>query len=346
MRSFWKEWGLIVIGQACCVGVGIWLFAAQALREVAPAAPPRTAAQQAQVLLILALTSVVWVTLLQAMTSYLVMAMFRDDQKRRSTRTAHENMRQMQQYVRARDAIIFGLAKLAESRDAGTGRHLERITDYARVLAEAARTDPQYSGVISAEFIRLIQLAAALHDIGKVGIEDSILLKPGPLTTFERERMQQHTLIATSCLDEIVRRVGPSPLLQMAREIALGHHEHWNGGGYPYGLQREQIPLAARIVAIADVYDALISARPYKSALSHDQAVAFVQSAAGTQFDPDLVRIWLGVQHRYAEIASRSADLAVESRFEAFEPGEDRTRGPDRVPPREAAAPSVGIEAG
>lgn len=322
MGPVWREWILTIIGQACCVGVGIWLFAVQVVRELGQNGGPTP--QGGGSLVVIGALTVFWVVILQSLTSFLFISGFRDGLKRRDARTAHENMRQMQQFVRAQDAIIFGLAKLAESRDPDTGRHLDRISEYSRILAKAARLDDRFTTTISPEFIRLIQLASALHDIGKVGIEDHILLKPGPLDEHERARMEDHTHLAVQCLDEIVRRVGCSPLLQMAREIALGHHERWDGEGYPYGLVHDEIPLAARIVSIVDVYDALRSARPYKAPLSHAEAREYLTKAAGTHFDPELVRIWLTVEGRFDAIAAASGDARPAcSRFIASPPDEE-----------------------
>lgn len=320
MRTVWREWFLTIIGQACCVSVGFWLFATQVQRQLSQNA---AGSADGDGLFVIGVMTVFWVVMLQALTSFLFISGYRKTVKQRDEKAAHESVRQLQQFVRARDAIILGLAKLAESRDHDTGRHLDRITEYAYILAEAVRRDERFSGTISPEFVRLIRLAAALHDIGKVGIEDQILLKAGPLTEDERARMEEHTHLASECLDEIIRRVGPSPLLQMAREVALGHHERWDGEGYPYGLVGDQIPLAARIVSIADVYDALRSTRPYKAPMSHTEARDFLERAAGAQFDPELIRVWLSVEGRYEQIAEASRDSRpAGSRFVADPPDE------------------------
>lgn len=147
-----------------------------------------------------------------------------------------------------------------------------------------------------------------MHDIGKVGIEDRILLKPGPLTAGERTRIQEHSGIGGECLREIEQRLGSSNFLQMAREIAFAHHERWDGTGYPNGLKGEAIPLAARIVAVVDVYDALSSRRVYKGPRKHEECVSIIRQAAGTQFDPDLVAVWLKLEGRFREIARRYAN--------------------------------------
>lgn len=258
-------------------------------------------------LLILGGIAMVWVCALQFMAAFLVTSRLRERLRKRDSESSHELVRQAHQLVRARNAIIFALARLAEFRDSDTGDHLERVTVYARMLADAARRHPRYAREITPDFVHMIELTAALHDIGKVGLEDAILRKHGVLTTEERSRMQVHTVIAADCLRDIARRMGPSPLLRMASEIAVAHHERWDGAGYPHGLRGNQIPLAARIVAIVDAYDALMSRRPYKEPYPHLESVAFVREGAGRQFDPDLVEIWLTVADTFEAIAARYA---------------------------------------
>ncbi|HEV3340034.1 MAG TPA: HD domain-containing phosphohydrolase [Pirellulales bacterium] len=212
-------------------------------------------------------------------------------------------LRREQALLRTRDAVIFGLAKLAESRDSDTGEHVERISLYCQRLSAALRRHAEYRELITPAFVRLIEASSVLHDIGKVGIADAILHKPGPLTSVERTEIKKHAEIGGDCLAEIERRLGASNFLQMAREIALCHHERWDGDGYPRGLKAEEIPLAARIVAIADNYDALISRRPYKEAFPHDKVVAMIRNGVGTQFDPRLVDVFLEIEQEFREIA-------------------------------------------
>lgn len=184
------------------------------------------------------------------------------------------------------NGVIFGLAKLAESRDNDTGDHLERIRGYVTVLAEELRKElPE----IDHEFIENISFASSLHDIGKVGIPDAVLLKPGKLTDLERKIMEFHTVIGGECLQAIQRRLGRDEFLKMAHDIAVAHHERWDGNGYPHKLAGDQIPLPARILAVADVYDALTSKRPYKAPMSHERSCQLIREGAGTQFDPRIV---------------------------------------------------------
>jgi putative two-component system response regulator len=207
--------------------------------------------------------------------------------------------------VRGRDAIIFGLAKLAENRDDTTGHHLERVCAYSAVLA--ATIVGNREGV-NAEWADVVERTAALHDIGKVGIPDGILLKAGPLTDLERTTMQRHTVIGGDTLNAIRLMWGDNPFIVTAMQITLGHHERWDGRGYPFGMSQENIPLAARIVSVADVYDALTTARPYKTAMSHRDAFDAIVAGAGTQFDPDLIKLTRGCESQFAEIRAKFAE--------------------------------------
>lgn len=210
--------------------------------------------------------------------------------------------------VRTRDAVIFGLAKLAESRDTDTGYHLERISAYSTRLAQAMRRDPRFRTQISAQFIRDIGVCSALHDIGKVGVEDSILLKPGSLTPVERRRMQEHARIGAECISQIESRLGQANFLETAREIALLHHEKWDGSGYPQGLSGNSIPLSARVVALADVYDALSVERCYKQPIAHEKCVEIIRGEAGKHFDPGIVDIFLQIQSEFERIRDTYAE--------------------------------------
>ena len=254
--------------------------------------------------------TLLWTCALLGTTAYMVLAKLHDEADEERRRSDAAALHQRQRLVRSRDAIIFGLAKLADSRDPETGDHLDRIAVYSTTLAAALRRNPKYKDQITPGFVSRIEISSALHDIGKVGIEDRILRKPGPLTDDERSHMQTHSTIGGACLRGIELRLGSSNFLQMAREIAFSHHERWDGAGYPEGLKGTQIPLAARIVAIADVYDALSTKRVYKEAYSHDRCTATIRQGAGTQFDPDLVEAWLAVEARFGEIARHYKDDA------------------------------------
>ncbi|GIX00334.1 MAG: response regulator [Pirellulaceae bacterium] len=192
-----------------------------------------------------------------------------------------------------RDLIVFSLAKLAESRDCETGAHLERMREYSKLLAEELSKMPKFRQEIDNDFIRAIFLTSPLHDIGKVGIPDNILLKPGRLTPDEFEIMKQHVTIGCKTLDAAYTACPSAEYLRLARDIAATHHEKFDGSGYPNGLAGIDIPLCGRIVALADVYDALTTKRVYKDAMSHEQARRIIIESRGSHFDPDVVDAFL-----------------------------------------------------
>ena len=191
--------------------------------------------------------------------------------------------------VATRDVAVFALAKLADSRDTETGEHLERIRAYCQILAERLQCHGPYGEQIDQRFLEDLYRSSPLHDIGKVGIPDAILLKPGPLTEEEFAVMKRHSEIGAQALSESARQGPCGGFLAMAVEIARHHHERFDGRGYPDGLAGTAIPLASRIVALADVFDALTSQRVYKDALDPHEAKAMIEAEAGFQFDPVLV---------------------------------------------------------
>jgi putative two-component system response regulator len=205
--------------------------------------------------------------------------------------------------LETRHAATFALAKLAESRDPETGLHLERIRAYSWILArELAKVDDR----IDPSFIENIYLTSPLHDIGKVGVPDAVLLKPDSLTTREFEIMKSHTTVGANTLDATLQQYPEVTYFRMARDIAHAHHERFDGGGYPRGLAGEKIPLCARIVGVADVYDALTSKRVYKEILEHEVAKGIILGEKGAQFDPHVVDAFdraedeiVGVRHLY-----------------------------------------------
>ena len=204
--------------------------------------------------------------------------------------------------LETRDVAIFAMAKLAESRDVETGTHLERVMSYARILAQQLPAMGQFVGEIDAEFVRLVYSTSPLHDIGKVGIPDGVLLKPGRLDDREFEIMKTHTTIGATTLDAALRRFPTAKFLRMARDIAATHHERYDGGGYPAGLKGDEIPLCGRIVALADVYDALTSKRVYKNAFAHEVAKGIILKDAGTHFDPAIVSAFMAAERAFIAV--------------------------------------------
>lgn len=198
-----------------------------------------------------------------------------------------------------KNMVIFVLAKLTESRDPDTGNHLERVRNYCKILAEQISRMPNHPPECDRMFINNIFLTSPLHDIGKVGIPDNILLKPGPLNEMEFEIIKKHTIIGYNTLSEALERCPKADYLQMSAKIALYHHEKFDGSGYPYGLHDEEIPLSARIVAIVDVYDALTSERVYKKAMPHETAMSIICSESGKHFDPFIVRAFCEAIERH-----------------------------------------------
>lgn len=190
-------------------------------------------------------------------------------------------------------ATIYALIKLSESRDDDTGAHIERTASFCRMLAEKARSVSEYAGMITDSFIETIYKASPLHDIGKVGIPDSILLKPGKLNDEEFTVMKSHVQIGYDTLSKVRQQYDKNEFLKMGMEITMYHHEKWDGSGYPKGLVGDKIPLSARIMALADVYDALRSKRVYKDAFSHEKSLEIVASNSGSHFDPVLVDVFL-----------------------------------------------------
>lgn len=211
-------------------------------------------------------------------------------------------------YVLSRFALIMGLAKLAEFRDEDTGSHLERMSEYSRVLAERIIVLPEYCKLYNQEWVDEVYRSSVLHDIGKVGIPDSILLKEGPLSDEEMDIMREHPALGYRTLSQITHKVEVKSILTVAQEIAFSHHEKWDGSGYPEGLKGEDIPLSARIVALADVYDALTTERCYKKAFSHDAAYQLILEEKGRAFDPVIVDLFVDSIEEFLAISHTFRD--------------------------------------
>ncbi|MBT0664639.1 two-component system response regulator [Geobacter pelophilus] len=212
--------------------------------------------------------------------------------------------------VRAiQEVTILALASLAETRDADTGYHLQRTQRYVKSLALKLKIHPRFKDYLSDSNITMLFKSAPLHDIGKVGIPDRILLKPGPLEPEEGEIMKTHTRIGWDAIEHAERALGANvEFLQIAKEIALCHHEKWDGTGYPRELCGEEIPIAARLMAVADVYDALSSSRVYRDGMPHERVVQMLTEGRGTHFDPDVIEAFIELQDQFRQI---SLDYAV-----------------------------------
>lgn len=215
--------------------------------------------------------------------------------------------------METREMAIFALAKLSESRDPETGHHLERVQCYSRLLALELAKMPKYRDRIDPEYVRLIYQTSPLHDIGKVAVPDAVLRKPGKLTPEEFEVMKLHAQQGADTLSAALSRFPGARFLTVARDIAATHHEKWNGTGYPAGLRGEEIPLAGRIVAVADVYDALTTKRVYKEAFSHEKARFIIVDDAGKHFDPDVVDAFIRIENEFIAVHKRFHESMAEA---------------------------------
>ena len=205
------------------------------------------------------------------------------------------NVREISQSLRVekiQQSVISSLATVVEERDENTGEHIQRTSEYVRMLSDAMKADSRYVSV-SAEFLNNVQLAAPLHDMGKIRIPDAILNKPGRLTDEEYAVIKRHSAYGAEIIEKTLQVIEEEDYYNVAKNIARHHHERWDGKGYPDGLKGGEIPLEARIMALADVYDALVSKRVYKEAFSKEKACEILREGAGTQFDPDLTRLFL-----------------------------------------------------
>lgn len=207
--------------------------------------------------------------------------------------------------MQSRDVAIFAMAKLAEARDPETGQHLERVREFVAILARSLRTMGVYTDMLTSRFIETLYSTCPLHDIGKIGIPDKILLKADRLTDSEFQVMKTHTTIGAETLESAIREYPHDDYLIMGRDIALTHHERYNGAGYPRGLAGNDIPLCGRIMALADVYDALVSSRVYKTAMSHEVAREIVIQGAGEHFDPKIVQAFIEAEGEFIAMVKK-----------------------------------------
>jgi putative two-component system response regulator len=220
-----------------------------------------------------------------------------------------EVQRRTRQVQAVQDVTVLAMSSMAETRDNETGNHILRTQRYVRRLAEQLRSHPRFRSVLSDDYIEQLYKSAPLHDIGKVGIPDHILLKPGRLTPEEFEIMKTHTTIGYESIVRAEKSLGMElDFLQIAKEIALSHQEKWDGSGYPQGLKGEAIPVSARLMAVADVYDALISRRVYKAPMPHEDTLLVMQQGRGTHFDPDVLDAFEQTHEDFRAIAASFTD--------------------------------------
>jgi len=249
-------------------------------------------------------------TLLARVKTHLELKAWQDTMRDRNAWLQTELDARLEEVERLRETTLFVMVALAEFRDSDTGNHVKRTQEYVRVLAQWLVDYGHAPLELTAANIDALSKAAPLHDIGKVAIPDGVLLKPGSLTAEEWVVMKTHTTQGADLLQRAADRLGEraGPLLRYGMQIARYHHEKWDGSGYPEGLAGENIPIAARLMAVADVYDALISRRPYKAPMSHDDAVAWITQNSGSHFDPMLVQALAATQTELMSIAQRWHD--------------------------------------
>ncbi len=218
-----------------------------------------------------------------------------------------------EQQLQSLQAMLFAFASLAELRESDTENHILRVQHYVRALTLQLQTRPEFAPVLTPGYIASLCQCVPVYDLGTVGVPDRILLKPGRLDSEELGIMRTHTQLGYDALVRAEKKLGCStPMLAMAKEVALSHQEKWDGSGYPRGLSGALIPLPARIIALADVYDALITSKVYKSGVPHDRAMQIIFSERGAHFDPDLVDVFMEIENEFALIALRFADTEAD----------------------------------
>ena len=232
--------------------------------------------------------------------------------------TRHFARRWRRELENARQVTIEAMAAVAETRDPETGSHIKRTQHYVRAIAERLRRTGHHAAILTPEYIALLFLSAPLHDVGKVAIPDHILRKPGPLTAAEKEIMKRHAEFGRAIMLSAARQIEGENFLTVAGEIAASHHEKWDGSGYPAGLAGSDIPLSGRIMAVADIYDALISRRCYKDPFPHVRARQMMAELRGTTFDPVVLDAFFAIEPEILEIAARFRDEQDD-----LDPGDD-----------------------
>ena len=255
---------------------------------------------------------------LERVKNHLLLKEARDVLKQQNEVLEAKVQERTQKLGELQDVAMEAMGALAESRDPETGNHIRRTQLYVQLLAEKLKDHPRFASYLTPEQITLLSKAAPLHDIGKVGIPDAILLKPGKLTDEEFETMKRHTTIGRDAIVAAESKLSePSEFLTVAKEIAYSHQEKWDGSGYPEALAGDAIPISARLMAIADVYDALISRRVYKPPFPHEKAIAIMTDGRGTHFDPDMLDAFLEIAQDCRQVAQTYADTDEDVRKSA-----------------------------
>lgn len=241
--------------------------------------------------------------------THLTLKTARDFLKDKNEYLEEEIRRRMKELTTAQDMTIVAMASLAETRDSDTGNHIRRTQNYVKLLAKKLQDHPRFSHFLTDENIELLYKSAPLHDIGKVGIPDRILLKPGRFTPEEFEIMKKHTILGKHAIEESEKlQEGPNSFLSLAAEICYYHQEKWDCSGYPDGIGGDEIPISARLMAIADVYDALVCRRVYKNPMPHEKAVQIIKEGWGTHFDPDMVDAFVEIADQFRAVAEHFKD--------------------------------------
>lgn len=247
--------------------------------------------------------------LLARVKTQLALKHIQDQLEERNAYLEAEIVRRIEEVNQLQEVAIHAMASLAETRDHETGAHIQRTSNYVKELGEHMRKKNVYADILTLENILLMTKSAPLHDIGKMGIPEAILWKPGKLSPEEFNVMKRHSYFGYRAIAKAEKLLGSSEsFLRFAKEMAHSHHERWDGGGYPSGLAGTDIPVSARLMALADVYDALISRRVYKAPISHDVALTMIEAETGKHFDPDVVAAFLELEDRFRLIAETYRD--------------------------------------
>ena len=246
--------------------------------------------------------------LMQRVKNHLLIKASQDFLRDKNAYLENEVLRRTKEIQALQEITMNIMASLAETRDYETGNHIRRTQNYVKLIATKLQHHPRFALTLNAENIELIYKSAPLHDIGKVGIPDNILLKPGKHIAEETEIMRQHAVLGLKTIEAVERELGPIEFLRFAKEIAHSHHEKWDGSGYPLGLVGDDIPVSARLMAIADVYDAMVSDRVYKKAIPHAEVIKTILEGRGTHFDPDIVDAFIAAENEVMQISELFSD--------------------------------------